>query len=79
MPITKRKIDMFKLKPTDPEKMIQIDELSKLTGLTPAFWRKNRTSDHPLTFYKISHRCVLYRWGDVEDWLKRHRQGDTND
>ncbi|ACT60553.1 helix-turn-helix transcriptional regulator [Hirschia baltica] len=51
-------------------KLINTEELSKITGIAPITWAKRRMRGEPHTppYLKIG-RSVKYRWDDVEKWL----------
>lgn len=63
------------LRELDPDHLISSAELSSIIGIkqsTLAQWRWAGVS--PIPYTKIGSRRVLYRVGDVIDYIDRHRK-----
>lgn len=64
----------MKLAELDPDKLIRAPQVSEITGVkssTLAQWRYGGCS--PIPYSKIGKRLVVYRLGDVLDYVKAQR------
>lgn len=73
--------ELFKIPPTlptqqaDPDQLMTTDEVCELTSLPKPFFecgRSQGSTDLP-PHYRIGRR-VMYRRGDVIDWLQKRRE-----
>ena len=58
--------------------LIDTRELAKRTHVAAATWNNRRLTGDTPPFLKIGAR-VLYRWADVEAWLKGKVRHSTSD
>jgi predicted DNA-binding transcriptional regulator AlpA len=67
---------LTKLSDLDPDQYIRAPHVSGITGVkasTLAQWRY--AGDSPIPYSKIGKRLVVYRLGDVLDYVKAQRVG----
>lgn len=64
----------LKLAEQDPDKLIRAPQVSEITGVkssTLAQWRY--AGDSPIPYSKLGKRLVVYRLGDVLDYVRAQR------
>lgn len=59
-------------------KLIDTEQLAMRTGIAASTWTKRRLTGDSPPHIKIGRR-VLYRWSDVEAWLKTKLRRSTSD
>jgi hypothetical protein len=65
----------------DDERMMTTEEAAAYMRCAPTTlesWRQRRRTGGP-PFIRISHRKVLYRKSDIDDFLNRHRHARAGD
>jgi predicted DNA-binding transcriptional regulator AlpA len=63
--------------PPHPDTYIRTEQLAELTCMTQRFWEARRISGDTPPYVCISKRCVLYKWGDVLEWLEKRKINNT--
>lgn len=58
----------------DTDEYVTTKVIVARTGLRPAFWAKRRDKGDGPPFIRISHSCVRYKWGEVIEWLEKHKE-----
>lgn len=61
------------------EHYVSDTRVAEITGLSRRFFQIARQRGSGPPFVRVSSRCVRYKWGDVEAWLKARRRRSTHD
>lgn len=61
----------------DHDEHISTKDLASRTGTSPRLWDGYRCKGGGPQYFRISARCVRYRWGDVVDWMNARRFANT--
>lgn len=63
--------------PPHPDIYLKTEQVATLTSMTKRFWEARRISGNTPPYIYLSRRCLVYRWGDVVEWLEKQKINNT--